>query len=160
MKHLRTNPSGRGTTRRTFLKQIAALGGVSAGALLTACGSSATTTATAVPSTTQPTTAPAPATAMPTTAATTAAATTNDATAAATTETETATTGQSATPNIVAAASAFLQTLDEAQRTGVSFSYPTGQTTATAANFGFRVGEQFGDAVWSNYPVSDVSTLR
>ena len=73
-----------------------------------------------------------------------------------TTPQATASTGESATPAIVAAANAFLETLDETQRTAVSFPYPSDQTTATAVDFGGRVGEQFGESVWSNYPVSDV----
>ena len=63
------------------------------------------------------------------------------------------------TAAIVAAAGAFLAALDEDQRASVEFPFgPPG--TATAAEFpGSRitfVGEQFGEAVWSNYPVSDV----
>ena len=167
------------TTRRAFLMQLVALTGVSAGtALLAACGA-ASTTATAVPVAQQPTTAPtmgAVSTTAATEGATTGVASTTAATTgatagatsgtAATSETTAgaatpqttaaATTGQSATPAIVAAVNAFLATLDETQRTAVSFPYPTDQKTATAANFGFRVGEQFGDSVWSNYPVSDV----
>lgn len=60
---------------------------------------------------------------------------------------------------IVAAADAFLATLDEDQRAAVEFPFgPPG--TASAAEFpGARitfVGERFGESVWSNYPVSDV----
>ena len=150
------------TTRRALLKQMLALSGVSAGAaLLNACGSQAAT-ATAVPATVQQppavagtTVAPA-ANAAPTIGV--AATTMTEATAAATAPaaTASASTTSNATPAIVAAANAFLATLDATKRTAVSFTYPTDQKTATAANFGFRVGEQFGTAVWSNYPISDV----
>ena len=62
----------------------------------------------------------------------------------------------------VAAATAFLNTLSAEQRGKVQFAFAP-QPTATAAKFkggmGGRmtfVGEQYGQAVWSNYPVSDV----
>jgi hypothetical protein len=71
-----------------------------------------------------------------------------------------ATDGQ--TKEIVAAASVFLNSLDASQRAKVQFTF-TPQKTATAAKFkggmGGRmtfVGEQYGQAVWSNFPVSDV----
>jgi hypothetical protein len=60
------------------------------------------------------------------------------------------------TAAVVAAATSFLATLTEAQRSGITFPYPTGQTTATVADFSGRVGERFGESVWSNYPISDV----
>jgi hypothetical protein len=50
----------------------------------------------------------------------------------------------------------FLATLTDDQRAGIAFPYPTGQTTAAVADFSGRVGEKFGDSVWSNYPISDV----
>lgn len=66
------------------------------------------------------------------------------------------------TQAIVAATQAFLSTLTTAQRAGVQFAF-TPQKTATAATFkgGMNgqqtfIGEQYGQAVWSNYPVSDV----
>ena len=63
------------------------------------------------------------------------------------------------TSAIVAAAEAFLQTLPDDQRERTLFDFgPPG--TATAAEFPGRritfVGERFGEAVWSNFPVSDV----
>ncbi|MCB0171885.1 MAG: DUF3500 domain-containing protein [Anaerolineae bacterium] len=111
-------------------------------ALLTACeAASATTPATSTTPTPEATRG------VPATA------TTSIATVGAT---ATSSTAESATPNIVAAANAFLATLDETQRSAVSFSYPSDQETATAVDFGGRVGEQFGESVWSNYPTSDV----
>jgi hypothetical protein len=73
------------------------------------------------------------------------------------------------TQAVVAAAAAFLTTLSADQREKVLFSF-TPQKTATSARFTRRgmgggpgmgppggfVGEKYGDAVWSNYPVSDV----
>ncbi len=66
------------------------------------------------------------------------------------------------TQAIVAATTAFLNSLSAAQREKVQFTF-TPQKTATAAKFkggmGGRmtfVGEQYGQAVWSNFPVSDV----
>lgn len=66
------------------------------------------------------------------------------------------------TQNIVAATTAFLGSLSAAQREKVQFTF-TPQKTATAAKFkggmGGRmtfIGEQYGQAVWSNFPVSDV----
>ena len=63
---------------------------------------------------------------------------------------------------IVAAATAFLNSLSPEPRTQVHFPF-TPQQTATAARFTGRadgrltfVGEQYGQAVWSNFPVSDV----
>lgn len=63
------------------------------------------------------------------------------------------------TEAIVAATEAFLGTLPDDQRAAALFPFgPPG--TATAAEFpGSRitfVGERFGEAVWSNFPVSDV----
>ncbi len=133
MKHSTYNQQGQGTTQRAFLKQVLALTGVSAGAaLFSACG------AATAPSSTAP-------------ASTTAAANTTAA----------ATTGQDATSTIVAAANAFLATLDETQRTAVSFPYPSDQNTASAVELSGGgpmtfVGEQFGASVWSNFPLSDV----
>lgn len=82
--------------------------------------------------------------------------------------------------NVVAASRAFLNLLNATQRENVQFTFTT-QKTATAARFsragiagkqggpgggpardpgmgppGGFVGEQYGQAVWSNYPVSDV----
>jgi hypothetical protein len=69
---------------------------------------------------------------------------------------------QAQTQATVAAATAFLATLNAEQRGKVQFAFAP-QPKATAANFkggmGRRmtfVGEQYGQAVWSNYPVSDV----
>ena len=66
------------------------------------------------------------------------------------------------TQAIAAATQAFLSTLSTAQRTKVQFAFKP-QNAATAATFkgGMNgtatfVGEQYGQAVWSNYPVSDV----
>jgi hypothetical protein len=61
----------------------------------------------------------------------------------------------------VAATRAFLNSLSTAQREKVQFPF-TPQKTATAAKFsrsgmgpaGGFVGEKYGEAVWSNYPVS------
>ncbi|MFG1926413.1 DUF3500 domain-containing protein [Cryptosporangium sp. NPDC048952] len=61
----------------------------------------------------------------------------------------------SATPQIVTAAEAFLATLDSSATSKLVLDHP-GDTTATAKSFSGRVGEQFGTAVWSNYPISDV----
>lgn len=60
------------------------------------------------------------------------------------------------TAAIVSAAESYLATLDESERVTALFAYPSEQTLATATDFSGRVGEQFGDAVWSNYPISDV----
>ena len=163
---------GQSTSRRAFLKQVAALTGVSAGTVLLAACGGASTTATAIPAAQQPTTPPttgaavtmaATASAAPTDAPATtptgeaATAATTAATTASTQEAPTsASSAQDTTPKIVAAANAFLATLDDTKRTAVSFPYPSDQKTATAAAFGFRVGEQFGQSVWSNYPISDV----
>jgi hypothetical protein len=119
--------------------------------ILAACGASQT--ATSAPTTVLSTDA-----ANPTTVATEPAATEANAETPSTGTTlqATAGTGENATPNFVAAANAFLETLDETQRAAVSFPYPNDQTTATAVDFGGRVGEQFGESIWSNYPVSDV----
>jgi Protein of unknown function (DUF3500) len=66
------------------------------------------------------------------------------------------------TRTIVAATTAFLNSLSAAQRTKVQFTF-TPQERATAASFkgGMDgrmtfVGEQYGRAIWSNFPVSDV----
>jgi Protein of unknown function (DUF3500) len=67
------------------------------------------------------------------------------------------------TQAVVGAATAFLNTLGTDQRAKVLFPF-TPQKTARAATFartgmgpaGGFVGEKYGDAVWSNYPVSDV----
>jgi hypothetical protein len=66
---------------------------------------------------------------------------------------------------IVAATRSFLNSLRAEQRHKVQFPF-TPQKTATAAKFsrngpgkgppGGFVGEKYGEAVWSNYPVSDV----
>ena len=63
----------------------------------------------------------------------------------------------------VAAATTFLKTLSAEQRGKVQFAFAS-QPTATAAKFkggmGGRMtflGEQYGQAVWSNFPVSDVA---
>ncbi len=63
----------------------------------------------------------------------------------------------------VAAATAFLNTLSAEQRGKVQFAFAP-QPAATAAKFkggmGGRMtflGEQYGQAVWSNFPVSDVA---
>ena len=70
--------------------------------------------------------------------------------------------GAAQTQAIVRAAAAFLDTLNLEQRAAVQFPF-TVQPKATAAHFkGGRfgnvdmVGEQYGRAMWSNYPVSDV----
>jgi hypothetical protein len=62
------------------------------------------------------------------------------------------------TAAVVATAKSFLATLTDDQRAGnhVPLSDPTGETKATPADFSGRVGEKFGDSVWSNYPISDV----
>ena len=134
---------GPSTTRRAFLKQVIALSGVSAGtALLAACGAASTTTA--VPVAQQPTTAPTTG-AAPTAEATTGAAPTTAVTAGATSAatsdtmptsgataeatapvvggTTTGSTGQDATPKIVAAANAFLATLSDTEKDTVLFDW-------------------------------------
>lgn len=70
--------------------------------------------------------------------------------------------GNSETETVVAATTAFVNSLDAAQRGKVQFPLTT-QKTATPAKFkgGMNgrmtfVGEQYGQAVWSNFPVSDV----
>lgn len=70
--------------------------------------------------------------------------------------------GAAQTQAIATAAAAFLQSLNDEQRAAVQFPFAR-QPKATAAHFkgGMRgdvdmVGEQYGQAVWSNYPVSDV----
>ena len=70
--------------------------------------------------------------------------------------------GLAQTQAIAAAAAAFLNTLDDDKRAGVQFPFVP-QPLATAAYFkgGMRgnidmIGERYGRAVWSNYPVSDV----
>ncbi|MEZ4684092.1 MAG: DUF3500 domain-containing protein [Caldilineaceae bacterium] len=138
MKQHTTHQQLQGITRRTFLHGVTALTGAT---LLAACTAANTAT---VPATQQPT-------ALPTTEGTVSVTTTVTAEAPATSSA-----AQAVTAQIVAAANAFLATLGETERTAVTFPYPSDQTTATAANFGGRYGEQFGDAVWSNYPVSDV----
>jgi Protein of unknown function (DUF3500) len=66
------------------------------------------------------------------------------------------------TQAIVTATRAFLDSLSADQRAQVQFPF-TPQQTATAAHFTGGpnnhiafVGEQYGQAVWSNFPVSDV----
>lgn len=84
--------------------------------------------------------------------------------------------GQTATSDrqtsaVVDATTAFLRTLSADQRQKVQFVF-TLQKTGTIARFhrtqgvevapgppGGFVGEQYGEAVWSNYPVSDVPRL-
>ena len=72
------------------------------------------------------------------------------------------TTQQRQAQNIVVAANAFLNSLTPAQRGKVQFALPLGKTPTAASFKGGRggqmtfVGEQYGDAVWSNFPVSDV----
>ena len=70
--------------------------------------------------------------------------------------------GLAQTQAIAAAAMAFLNTLDDGKRAGVQFPFAP-QPRATAAHFkgGMHgdvdmIGEKYGQAVWSNYPVSDV----
>ncbi|HEY0220506.1 MAG TPA: DUF3500 domain-containing protein [Afipia sp.] len=70
--------------------------------------------------------------------------------------------GIAQTKTIVAAAQRFLKSLNDDQRVKVSLPFVSEQT-AIAAHFkgGLRgdvvfVGEQYGQAMWSNYPVSDV----
>ena len=70
--------------------------------------------------------------------------------------------GAARTQAIAIAATAFLETLSDGQQTLVRFPFEP-QPKATAAHFkgGMRgdvdmVGEQYGRAVWSNFPVSDV----
>lgn len=72
-------------------------------------------------------------------------------------------TPEAQTQATVTAAKAFLTTLSAEQRGKVQFAF-TAPATATAAEFkggmGGRMtflGEQYGAAVWSNYPVSDVA---
>src|SRR5436190_716423 len=102
------NQPNQGTTRRVFLKQVFALTGVTAGAvLLNACGASGAT-ATAVPAAVQQPTALAITAPVPTTAATTTAA---------------STTSQGATPTIVAAANAFLATLSATEKSSMLFDW-------------------------------------
>jgi Protein of unknown function (DUF3500) len=60
------------------------------------------------------------------------------------------------TAAVVAAANTFLATLTDQQRAAINFPFPTGVTTATTADFSGRVGEKFGESLWSNYPISDV----
>ena len=67
-----------------------------------------------------------------------------------------------ATQTLVAATTAFLNSLSAEERQKVQFTF-TPQKTATAAKFiGGRggllnfVGEQYGQAMWSNFPVSSV----
>jgi hypothetical protein len=116
MDHPSTGYRVGSTTRRTFLKQVVTLGGVAAGAaILAACGAS-TATPTAVPQPTAlPTTAPAA-----TASAATAAATGQ---AGATTTPAASGTAQSTTPQIVAAANAFLATLSDAEKARVLFDW-------------------------------------
>ena len=63
---------------------------------------------------------------------------------------------------IVTATRAFLDSLSAGQRAQVQFTF-TSQKTASAAHFTGGpnnriafVGEQYGQAVWSNFPISDV----
>ena len=63
---------------------------------------------------------------------------------------------QTRTDSIVAAAQAFLTSLAPAQRQQAQFDF-VAQKTATLAQFrGVFVGEKYNQAMWSNYPVSDV----
>ncbi len=125
MGHSTVNQRGQGTTRRAFLKQVLALTGVTAGtALLNACGSSSATATAVLPVVQQPTALPSnvPAPTLGATAGivstpATGAAPTGEATARATTP------SQDATPRIVAAANAFLATLDNNQKSSVMFDW-------------------------------------
>ena len=70
--------------------------------------------------------------------------------------------GVAQTQAIATAATAFLNKLSDEQRAAVRFAFEP-QPKATAAHFrgGMRgdvdmVGEQYGRAIWSNFPVSDV----
>lgn len=70
--------------------------------------------------------------------------------------------GAAQTRTIAASAVAFLSMLSDGQRAAVQFPFSP-QPKATAAHFkgGMRgdvdmVGEQYGHAMWSNFPVSDV----
>jgi hypothetical protein len=66
------------------------------------------------------------------------------------------------TAKVVAAASDFLASLDPGQRAKVEFPFEPQATAGVARSRGGMngqvpfVGEQYGRAVWSNYPVSDV----
>lgn len=113
MEHTTVKQRAQDISRRTFLKQVGALTGVSAGAaLLSACGAATT------PAATTGAASPAATTALSSSAATA------GATAAAAEETTTAsTTGQNATPQIVAAANAFLQTLSSTEQDTVRFPW-------------------------------------
>jgi hypothetical protein len=70
--------------------------------------------------------------------------------------------GAARTKTIIAAATAFLNTLTSEQRAEAQFGFAP-QPKATPAHFkgGMRgdvdmIGEQYGQAMWSNFPVSDV----
>ena len=107
--------SGQIMSRRTFLKQLAAFAGTSAGAaLLAACGATGTSSATAVP---------AAATALPSAAPAATSAATSAATAATGGTAATAVATQSATPAIVAAANAFLATLSASEKSSALFEW-------------------------------------
>ncbi len=65
------------------------------------------------------------------------------------------------TANVVAAATSFLNLLTADQRQKVLFPFTRDSVTAAKFSGGMNgrmtfVGEQYGKAVWSNYPVSDV----
>jgi hypothetical protein len=66
------------------------------------------------------------------------------------------------TQRIVAVTNRFLKTLTPADRQKVQFAYADAQTATPATFKGGKdgrmafVGEQYGQAVWSNYPTSDV----
>lgn len=59
------------------------------------------------------------------------------------------------TQAIVDATNAFLATLTSEQAAGVQFKFDR-PAASSAANYSGRLGEQYGKAEWSNYPVSDV----
>jgi hypothetical protein len=137
---------------------VLALTSASAGAaLLNACGAAGNTTAVppaAQPPTALPATAPAP-TAASTAAATAAAATAASAaapTSAATAEATTAagsTTAQAATPKIVAAANAFLATLDSSQKSSVLFDWSNTAQKQRWSNFPEGLFQRAG-LMWGN----------
>jgi hypothetical protein len=169
MDTLSENQRGQGIPRRAFLKQVVTLTSVSASAaLLNACGAGTGAAPTAMPAAQQPTAlatsvpaAPAATTAatagaaateasgaVPTTEATAQATTTGVATAQATT-TAGSTTGQNATPAIVAAANAFVATLNDTEKSTGLFDWSNTAQRQRWSNFppaGFkRAGLMWGN---------------
>lgn len=158
MEHVTDAQQLRSISRRAFLKHAFAIGGVSAATLLlSACGTS-DTTATAPTVAQQSTAAPTLTTEVAAAATTTqapAATTASEATTAATSPAETTeaatttSTGQDATPAIVAAANAFIATLSDSEKEAALFDWSNSEQKQRWSNLPEGLYERAG-LMWGN----------